>query len=114
MNLFRKKTKILLRYGSHNIGELWSDGSRFAFTYLPDFFDLDLSPLSGLPDPVKNKTYKNDELWPFFALRIPDLNREDVRDLLRQKKLTASDKLELLASLGRETINNPFSLAPAR
>lgn len=114
MRFFKKKTRILLRYGSHNIGELWSDGSRFAFTYLPDFFDLDLKSLPGLPDPVKHKTYKNDELWPFFALRIPDLNREDVRDLLRRRNVTASDKLELLATFGRETINNPFSLAPAR
>lgn len=114
MNFFKRKTKILLRYRSHNIGELSSDGSRFAFTYLPDFFNLDLKSLPGLPDPVRDKTYKNDQLWPFFALRIPDLKREDVQDLLRRRNLAASDKLELLATLGRETINNPFSLVPAK
>ena len=115
MKLFRKqKPKILLRYGSHNIGELWSEGSRFAFVYLPDFFNLNLKSIAGLPHPIRNKTYKNDELWPFFSLRIPDLKREDVQDLLRQRGLTESNQLELLAVLGRETINNPFSLAPAR
>lgn len=39
-----------------------------------------------------------------------------IRDhaVLRQRGLKESDKFELLAILGRETVNNPFSLAPAR
>ena len=117
MRIFHKKKKgpkILVRYGSRSIGELWFEGELYHFMYLPDFFRLNLKPVPGLPEPEKNKAYERADLWPFFSVRIPDLTRKDVQDIVQSKGLNEKDRLGLLVALGRETINNPFSLAPAR
>jgi HipA-like protein len=117
MRIFHKRNKgpkILVRYGSRSIGELWSEADVYHFAYLPDFFKLKLKPVPGLPEPEKDKVYKSAQLWPFFSVRIPDLTRKDVQDIVQSKGLDEKDRLGLLVVLGRETINNPFSLAPAR
>lgn len=117
MRIFRRKNKrpkVLVRYGSRSIGELWLQGELYHFVYLPDFFKLKLKPVPGLPEPEKDKVYESPELWPFFSVRIPDLTRKDVQDIVQSKGLNEKDRLGLLVVLGRETINNPFSLAPAR
>jgi HipA-like protein len=111
--MFRKRrSKILVQYHAASIGELRREGEQFVFSYLPAFFDTELKPIPDFPDP--RKTYHNTHLWPFFANRIPDLRREDVQEFLRERRLKETDKFDLLLALGRETINNPFQLVPAR
>src|SRR5258708_7333186 len=111
--IFRRQPRILVQYGSVAIGELTREGDKYIFAYLPAFFDSGLKPLPDFPEPRPGKKYKSARLWPFFSSRIPDVRREDVRELMEQENLKATDEFELLIKLGRETINNPFHLSPA-
>jgi HipA-like protein len=112
--VFRKKPKVLVQFGSLSIGELRREDGSYVFSYLPGFFRADLKALSDFPDPAAGKLYRSRHLWPFFANRIPDLNRDDVQELIKEKQLKKADEFELLLTLGRETINNPFHLVPAQ
>ena len=111
--MFKKRLKVLVQYGSAPIGELYRDGDEYVFAYLPGFFKAGLKPLPDFPNPVRSKRYRSSQLWPFFANRIPDLRRDDVREVIKTGGVKKSDELELLVTLGRETINNPFHLTPA-
>jgi HipA-like protein len=112
--VFNQKRRVLVQYGTTAIGELRRERRGvYAFSYLPGFFQADLKALPDFPDPQIGKKYRSDHLWPFFANRIPDLRRDDVQELIKKNRLKKSDELELLLTLGRETINNPFYLTPA-
>lgn len=111
--LFKKRLRVLVQYGASPIGELRREDTEFVFSYLPGFFDSGLNALPDFPEPKRGKKYRSSHLWPFFANRIPDLRRDDVKELLRTTGVKRNDELELLVALGRETINNPFYLTPA-
>ena len=112
--MFKRQPHVLVQYGTVPIGELRRGRRRdFVFSYLPGFFSTDLKALPDFPNPEMGKQYRSEHLWPFFANRIPDLRRDDVQELMKKNRLRTSDELELLLTLGRETINNPFHLTPA-
>ena len=111
--MFKRRLKVLVQYGASPIGELRRENADFVFSYLPGFFDSELNALPDFPESKPGKKYRSSHLWPFFANRIPDLRRDDVKELLRTTGVKRNDELELLVALGRETINNPFYLTPA-
>jgi hypothetical protein len=60
------------------------------------------------PDP--EKVYINEQLWPFFASRIPSLNHPFQLKMIRKANISKDDSVGLLRLFGNETITNPFRL----
>ncbi len=80
----------------------------YHFRYLPAFKEENLAPLPGLPDSVQDHWSEN--LWGFFAERIPDIHRPEIDALLKARKINRFDELVLLAELGSRTITDPFEI----
>jgi HipA-like protein len=85
-----------------------STGTIYAFRYLPAFKTLNLAPLPGLP--YSEATRESHDLWPFFAERIPDARRPEVKALMNAKQLDPDDEFRLLAELGSRSITDPFEI----
>lgn len=82
------------------------------FRYDPIFAQAqDATPISAFPD--LDQEYRSEDLWPFFAVRLPPVEREDVKRALEQRHIPESDVLRLLAELSRRGVSSPyrFSLA---
>lgn len=68
----------------------------------------EILPLSNFPN--KELVYTSDELWLFFATRIPS-----AAQLERKTKISdfsERDEVNLLRKYGHRTITNPFVLQP--
>lgn len=90
------------------IGELIYDSATWKFSYSDDFKNHNsLQPIADFPD--IQKIYVSDVLWPFFASRIPSLNRSRVKKLIEKEGIEETD-LNLLRRFGRRTVVNPFIL----
>ena len=60
--------------GKQLIGELTYSNGVWDFEYSSDFKRNSFAqPIMDFPD--KEKKYTNEQLWPFFATRIPSLNQ---------------------------------------
>jgi hypothetical protein len=92
------------------VGKLWQDQGDFVFEYDKAFA---ASPTAEAlsPFPQLDETYRSEELWPFFAVRIPPLRRADVRSLLEERGLKPGQTLEILGTLARRSATNPYELA---
>lgn len=93
-----------LMLGNLKVGELSYDGSLWRFSYSEEFKrQKEVLPLVNFP--TKEKEYESEELWPFFASRIPSdaqLQTTNTRDIVSSLK-----------RYGRSTIANAFVLLPA-
>ena len=56
--------------------------------------------------PSLEATYESEQLWPFFATRLPGSSE------LRELKEENSNLLELLRKFGQRVISNPYILMP--
>jgi len=83
----------------------------YSFRYLPAFKALNLAPLPGLP--YREQWQTRSELWPFFAERIPDVRRPEIKAWMKLKGLTGLDDIALLAALGAYAITDPFEIRMA-
>ncbi len=63
--------------------------------------------------PDKNKTYKREELWPFFMIRIPGLNQPEIQHVIESENIDETNEVELLEHFGKKTISNPYELVGA-
>lgn len=102
----------MTRDGKKVIGSLWKDGHEFVFRYDPKFArSADAQPISAFPD--LDEEYRREELWPFFAVRLPPVDREDVRKVLERRHIAESDVLRLLGEVSARGVSSPyrFSLA---
>lgn len=91
------------------IGTLtWKEGE-WRFKYSEDFKNQDnYKPLINFPN--KDKDYLSEQLWPFFASRIPGLGQPIVQDFLHKKGIEKADEASLLKEFGKRTISNPYIL----
>jgi HipA-like protein len=97
--------------GDEIVGWLSQDAGEFVFKYDPGFVEKEgAEPISAFPD--LQGEYRSKKLWPFFAVRIPPLDRADVRNLLRSHHISADDQnmLELLGTLAKRSISNRYEL----
>ena len=93
------------------VGTLRREADDFVFEYSTEFAQRDL-PL--LPDfPKTGVVYRSPALWPFFLVRLPPVDRPDVRAAIVRMKLEADDTLKILGRLGRAAITSPYLLTPA-
>ena len=80
----------------------------YTFRYLPQFLQLRLAPLPGLP--YSQSPRESGELWPYFAERIPDSRRPEIHAWMKAKHLTDADDIQLLAELGGHSVTDPFQI----
>jgi len=105
----KKDAKFFLSYKGKNIGILEHKNNKWIFQYSEELKNNQfISPLMDFP--IIDKIYQFDELPPFFAARIPNLNQP-----FHQKKLSKhggdkNDIVSLLEIFGQKSINNPFDL----
>lgn len=98
-----------LWYRDLKVGRLEEGPGGWAFAYSKDFQGQ--NRVKALADfPKKTKLYRFEELWPFFASRIPSLEQPKVQRQLREENIDADDIGALLRRYGKRTITNAFIL----
>jgi len=103
------QAEFSLFYGNLLVGTLSVIESRWRFAYSEEFkLNTDLRPLVEFPD--LDKVYDNQELWQFFASRIPSMEQPDVEEVLENENIAEDDVVALLKRFGKRTITNPFEL----
>ena len=97
-----------LQGGKHQlIGELFQQDSEFVFRYAgPYKSQRGAQALPAFPD--LSEEYRSPHLFPFFAARLPPIEREDVRDALRRLHVHGDDPLRILGKLAKKGIANPY------
>ncbi len=51
-----------------------------------------------------------EQVWPFFLVRVPPIEREDVRSMIEDLRIAPDDEFALLAAVGARTITSPYEL----
>ena len=101
-----------LKYKTLIIGHLGLNDGTWIFYYSKEFKEQDeLRPIVQFPD--KDKVYKNEELWPFFTIRIPGLNQPEIQNILESEDIDKTNEVALLQRFGKKTISNPYELVGA-
>lgn len=101
--------KFLLTYDDLLVGTLTVENGVWKFEYSDKFRSEDeLRPIVEFPDVYK--IYVNEDLWQFFASRIPSTEQPEVEEILKRKHVKEDDAVELLKLFGKRTIANPFEL----
>jgi HipA-like protein len=101
---------LVVSYAGRDVAELKRVNGKYAFQYLADFRELNLSPLPGLPT-VAGETM-HEELPLFFKERLPDLRRPEInRWLYLHPEIDRNDDLQLLGALGAHSITDSFVLS---
>ena len=92
-----------------HVGTLSCEEGEYVFAYSPEFKQqTEIPPISAFPD--VGDPYRSPELWPFFQVRVPPLDRDDVRELLAAKGIRASDLLGLLVEVSARAATSPYQL----
>ncbi len=99
---------LALKFEQTVIGRLWFADGNFCFKYADGFKGSSLKRIPDFPD--LDKSYKSPVLFPFFEVRIPNLEREDLADIVKKFGLNTSDELEILSKLGQRTTSDPYVL----
>jgi HipA-like protein len=101
--------KFLLTYDDLLVGTLTVEGGVWKFEYSDNFrSEPELRPLVEFPD--VDKVYVNEDLWQFFASRIPSTEQPEVEKILKREHVKEDDAVGLLKLFGKRTIANPFEL----
>ena len=107
----KAEKKFTLSYKKLEIGSLTFKEGEWVFRYSDEFKNQnEIQPMIDFPDTTK--TYRSDELWPFFLSRIPGLSQPAVKELLRKEKINKDDEAALLKRFGKTSITSPFTLVP--
>jgi len=98
---------------SVTVGELRFDGEAWTFVYDDEYKRRrDLRPIEGFDD--LERVYRSSALFPFFAVRIPDVHRPDVIRVLAKARLKYPEQADMLRLFGRSVVSSPsFELLPA-
>lgn len=102
--------KLQVFFRGTQVAELRRHRDSYVFRYLEAFKQLALAPFPGLPDVSQAKEYISAELPRFFAERIPDVRRPEIREWIRRERIPEHDELAMLAALGRISVTDPFEL----
>ena len=85
------------------VGRLWCEDGEFVFRYDSDYRG---KPISAFPD-IEHE-YRSEHLWPFFTVRIPPLDREDMRREMENRSLQNGHVIEILGSVAKVSVTNPY------
>lgn len=104
--------KFLLTYEDLLVGILTVERGVWKFEYSDKFRSQDnFRPIVEFPD--VSKIYVNEDLWQFFASRIPSTEQPEVEEILKREHVNEDDPVGLLKLFGKRTIANPFELTIA-
>jgi HipA-like protein len=113
----RKSARFVLRYvppGGEEVtvGQLEFRDGTWTFRYDVQYKQReDLRPIEGLDD--REEVYRSSMLFPFFAVRIPDIDRGDVKRRLDEERVRDPELTDLLRIFGRRVLSSPgFELIP--
>jgi hypothetical protein len=59
------------------------------------------------------REYRSEEIWPFVAVRLPPVDREDVQEAMKRRHISESDILRLLAELSGRGVSSPYRFSMA-
>lgn len=108
-----KEATFALKYEGLTVGILSLKGGTWRFHYTDEFRQReDLRSIVEFPN--TDRTYESQELWPFFATRIPSTKQEAIQKITRREEIDITDEVQLLKRFGRQTIANPYQLLPAQ
>lgn len=97
------KGRFDLLLGTLLVGVLLYEDGEWSFSYSNEFKAQDkYEPLVNFPNLTQE--YKSNQLWPFFASRLPGVSE------LKEKESKSMDVLSLLKKYGRHVITNPYKL----
>lgn len=103
------RAKFLLLYADLVVGTLTVEDGVWRFDYSEEFKkNEELRPLVEFPD--VNKSYQSQNLWQFFAMRIPSAEQPEVEEILQRERISEDDAVGMLKRFGGRTIANPFEL----
>lgn len=107
-----REAAFALFLGKVHVGVLSVSDGQWKFFYSDEFRrHEELRPLVSFPD--KTAVYTSDELWPFFAMRIPSLKQPAIRERIAREHIDQGDRVKLLRRFGARTIANPYRLEDA-
>ena len=89
--------------GRYLVGRLSRERDEFVFRYDSDYGE---EPISAFPQ--IDQEYRSQHLWPFFAVRIPPIDREDMRKEILARSLEEDQIIEILGSVARVSVTNPY------
>lgn len=100
-----------LKFEKQLIGILTYEEDQWKFQYSDEFKkNKRITPIIDFPD--LDKIYTNNQLWPFFATRIPSLNQPFQLKKVKRANIDKDNPVELLKLFGSDTITNPYRLLP--
>ena len=85
------------------VGYLYKDNEHFVFRYASDYSG---DPISSFP--LVDQVYRSETLWPFFAVRIPPLDRADVRETMKKRALEGGQTIRVLHTVAEASPTNPY------
>jgi HipA-like protein len=92
-----------------HVGSLSKDEGEYVFEYSPQFKEhKELAPISAFRE--VSQPHRTKELPAFFRVRVPPLEREDVKRTVVELGIAPDDEFALLAAVGRKTIASPYEL----
>lgn len=107
-----ESVQFLLTYNDLLVGTLIAEKGKWKFKYSDEFKkNQELRPIVEFAD--VDKVYENQELWQFFASRIPSFEQSEIEAIIKRENIDDNDAVSLLKRFGRRTINNPFELKVA-
>ncbi len=91
------------------IGTLEYKNNKWIFKYSDEYKEKQfMLPLLNFPD--VDKIYEFENLMPFFATRIPNLNQPYHQKKIDKYNGDRNNLVSLLKIFGKKSINNPFEL----
>lgn len=100
-----EKGRFDLKIGELLMGTLLYSNGIWTFVYSEDFKKQNkYAPIVNFPD--INSKYESNQLWPFFASRIPGMSQ------LKEANEEDTDIVSLLKKYGQHVIANPYVLIP--
>lgn len=97
------KGRFDLMLGTLLVGVLLYEDGIWSFSYSEDYKNQNqYEPLVNFPN--LEQVYKSEQLWPFFASRLPGMSE------LKENEKKDMDVLSLLRKYGQHVITNPYKL----
>jgi HipA-like protein len=90
------------------VGQLSHEGQEWVFRYADSYRQGENPPIAAFP--YMQDEYRSTRLWPFFEVRLPPLDRDDVEAVLKHRGIDKSDMFTLLAVLGARIATSPYEL----
>lgn len=87
------------------VGRLSCEDDDYVFRYDTGYAG---EPISAFP--MLDQEYRSPLLWPFFAIRIPPLDRQDMREEIASRSLREDQILEILGTVATVSVANPYEL----